>query len=118
MMEDRQLGLQGSAAARVIYHDAQLRVVRTGPRSVAMHGEIDFANSRAVADVLALVRAETGDVIVVDVGGLTFVDVSGMRMLALPHLEVTARWVWLCNIPRFLQRLLTMLDWDPVSVLR
>lgn len=117
-MEDRQLDIQVSAVADTIYRDAQLRVVRTGPRAVAMYGEIDFSNSRAVADVLALVRAEADDVIVVDVGGLTFVDVSGMRMLALPHLEVTARWLWLCNIPRYLRRLLTILDWDPVSALR
>ncbi|MEV5410177.1 hypothetical protein AB0K60_15245 [Thermopolyspora sp. NPDC052614] len=117
MMDNQQLERQGSAAADVIYHDAQLRVVRTGARAVAMYGEIDISNSQAVADVLALVHADAGDVIVADVGGLAFVDVSGMRILALPHLEVTARWLWLCNVPHNLRRLLTILDWDPVSAL-
>jgi Anti-anti-sigma regulatory factor (antagonist of anti-sigma factor) len=117
MTGNRRLDTPETTAADVIYQDVQLRVVRTGPRAVAFHGEIDVSNSRAVAEALALVRGTSSDAIVADLGGLTFVDVSGMRVLALPRLKVRDRWLWLCNIPPNLRRLLVMLGWDPERAL-
>lgn len=117
MTGNRRLDTRETTAAEVIYQDVQLRVVRTGPRAVAFHGEIDISNSEAVMEALALVRGTSTDVIVADLGGLTFVDVSGLRVLALPQLDVRERWLWLCNIPASLRRLLIMLNWDPERAL-
>lgn len=117
-MGDGRLELRGGVVADVIYQDGRLRVVRTGLRAVALYGEIDISNSSALAGALATFHGEIGDVIVADVGGLTFIDVSGMRTLALPHLDVTDRWLWLCDIPSFFRRLLSLLDWDPAGAMR
>ncbi|MEV4010599.1 STAS domain-containing protein [Nonomuraea angiospora] len=97
---------------RLLYQDGQLTItVRAapGPPAVALVGEIDASNSPAVADALAGCRQ--GAYIVVDTGELTFIDVSGLRVLVMPTLPPAERWIRLHNVTPYQRRLLRMMGW-------
>ncbi|MEU6711141.1 STAS domain-containing protein [Nonomuraea sp. NPDC046802] len=97
---------------RLLYQDEQLRItVRTAPEApaVTLVGEIDASNSCALADALASCRQ--GNHVVVDTGALTFIDVSGLRVLALPMLPPSQRWIRLHNVTPYQNRLLRMMGW-------
>jgi anti-anti-sigma factor len=97
---------------RLLYQDEQLRItVRATPwaPAVTLTGEIDATNSPALASALA--SCHRGAYIVVDTGALTFIDVSGLRVLALPALPPSERWIRLHNVTPSQQRLLRMMGW-------
>ncbi|MER7504690.1 STAS domain-containing protein [Nonomuraea pusilla] len=98
---------------RLLYQDKQLKIVmRFAPQApaVALVGEVDATNSAALARTLAGLR-ESGCRLDVDTGELTFVDLSGMRVLALPALPAAERWIRLLNVTPFQQRMLRMMGW-------
>lgn len=108
------------AGPEVLYDDDRLRVValQHGRRgraglggTVAVSGDVDITNSAALAEVLAGVR-NGGGVVMVDACELEFVDVSGLRVLALPHTPPAERWLRLTNVPSYVAELLKLLDWD------
>ncbi|GGS56322.1 hypothetical protein GCM10010156_13620 [Planobispora rosea] len=107
--------LPGSGGTRpaelVLYQDHQLRVVRcdqSAGRMLQVSGQIDAANSAALARILA---GADGDGAVVDIGRVTFVDVSGLRALVTSR-ESSPCWTHLRNTPPYVQRLLTVLGWS------
>ncbi|MET7327311.1 STAS domain-containing protein [Nonomuraea sp. NPDC005650] len=101
-----------SVQERLLYQDGQLTItVRAAPGapSVALVGEIDASNSPAVAD--ALKGCRRGAYILVDTGELTFIDVSGLRVLVMPTLPPAERWIRLHNVTPYQRRLLRMMGW-------
>lgn len=97
---------------RLLYQDRQLTItvrVAPGPPSVSLVGEIDASNSSAVAGALASCRQ--GGSVVVDTGRLGFVDVSGLRVLAMPGVPPSQRWIHLRNVTPYQRRLLLMMGW-------
>ncbi|NUW33023.1 STAS domain-containing protein [Nonomuraea sp. SMC257] len=102
--------LRGEAPAddRVLYVDGLLRVTsaeRSGVPSVALVGEIDRTNSPALARVLRE-AAGFGGRLVIDAARLSFVDVSGVRVLLGLVREGAAT---VSEVPAQLRRLLAML---------
>ncbi|MEV0619736.1 STAS domain-containing protein [Nonomuraea sp. NPDC050404] len=97
---------------RLLYQDDQLTIslaAAPGVPAVALVGEIDASNSPALATALAGCRQ--GGYIVVDTGALTFIDVSGLRVLVMPGLPPSQRWIRLRNVTPYQQRLLSMMGW-------
>ncbi|WP_043615494.1 STAS domain-containing protein [Nonomuraea candida] len=101
-----------SVQERLLYQDRQLSIVRAatpGAPAVLLIGEIDASNSPALAGTLAGCRQ--GAYIVVDTGDLTFIDVSGLRVLVMPTLPPSQRWIRLHNVTAYQRRLLRMMGW-------
>ncbi|GAA3697028.1 hypothetical protein GCM10022224_073620 [Nonomuraea antimicrobica] len=80
-----------------------------GVPAVTLTGEIDATNSPMLASTLASCRQ--GTYIVVDTGELTFIDVSGLRVLVMPALPPSQRWIRLHNVTPYQRRLLRMMGW-------
>jgi anti-anti-sigma factor len=96
---------------RLLYQDAQVRIVeRDEPPAVLVIGEIDITNSSALARALNSCRRD-GQPLTVDTGALTFVDMSGLRVLALPGVPAEHRWIRLTNLTPFQKRLLELVGW-------
>ncbi|MGN9843049.1 STAS domain-containing protein [Nonomuraea sp. H19] len=97
---------------RLVYQDEQLKIVLRGAPDVpfvALIGEIDASNSPALARALESCRQ--GAHIVVDTGALTFIDISGLRVLVMPMLPLSQRWIRLHNVTSYQRRLLRMMGW-------
>ncbi|MEV0197886.1 STAS domain-containing protein [Nonomuraea sp. NPDC050691] len=93
---------------RVLYADGLLRVTsadRSGAPAVALVGEVDRTNSPALARVLRE-AAGSGGSVVIDAARLSFVDVSGVRVLLGLVREGAATVI---EVPDQLRRLLAML---------
>jgi anti-anti-sigma factor len=98
---------------RLLYEDEQLRVTLHAARpvpAVTLTGEVDVTNSRALAHTLELSRQGSTH-IDVDTGALTFIDLSGIRVLAMPTLPPAQRWIRLRNVTPFQRRLLELVGW-------
>ncbi|NJP96228.1 STAS domain-containing protein [Nonomuraea sp. FMUSA5-5] len=101
---------------RLLYQDQQLTVLMAagpaapGVPAVTLIGEIDASNSPALATTLAGCRSQ-GTYIVVDTGSLSFIDVSGLRVLVMPTLPPSQRWIRLHNVTPYQRRLLRMMGW-------
>ncbi|GGK82332.1 hypothetical protein Ppa06_47530 [Planomonospora parontospora subsp. parontospora] len=107
---------EGGASAPVeqpLYSDQRLRVARYAGRSghvLRLSGQIDAGNSAVLARVLNGHGAcDAGTVI--DVGQVSFIDVSGLRAL-LTCARPASHRVRLGDVPPHVQRLLTLLGWD------
>ncbi|MBF8187618.1 STAS domain-containing protein [Nonomuraea sp. K274] len=101
---------------RLLYQDEQLKItVRAALEApaVTLIGEIDATNSPALASALVRCREREGegDYIVVDTGRLTFIDLSGLRVLVMPTLPPAQRWIRLHNVTPYQRRLLRMMGW-------
>jgi ABC-type transporter Mla MlaB component len=98
-------------ASRVLYKDHQLSIVQLAPPdTVLLNGDVDITNSQALADALARVSAQWGQV-AVDTTGLRFIDVSGWRVLLGPPPAPRARPRLLTIAPcvdRLTQRMITI----------
>ncbi|MFG1704921.1 STAS domain-containing protein [Nonomuraea sp. M3C6] len=97
---------------RLLYQDEQLTItVRATPGApaVTLIGEVDATNSSALACALASCRE--GAYIDVDTGALAFIDVSGLRVLVMPTLPRSQRWIRLHNVTPYQRRLLRMMGW-------
>ncbi|MET7999809.1 STAS domain-containing protein [Nonomuraea glycinis] len=98
---------------RLLYEDEQLRVTLRVTRpvpAVTLTGEVDVTNSRALAHTLELARQGSTH-IDVDTGALTFIDLSGIRVLVLPTLPPTQRWIRLHNVTPSQRRLMELVGW-------
>jgi anti-anti-sigma factor len=98
---------------RLLYEDEQLRVTLRATRpvpAVTLTGEVDVTNSRALAHTLELARQGSTH-IDVDTGALTFIDLSGIRVLVLPTLPLTQRWIRLHNVTPSQRRLMELVGW-------
>ncbi|MGA4989478.1 STAS domain-containing protein [Nonomuraea bangladeshensis] len=75
---------ESGAAEHLLHVDPLLRVtctVRPGPSLVRVVGEIDRSNAAELRRTLEQAR-RIDDELVVDVGGVSFTDVTGLRALA------------------------------------
>jgi anti-anti-sigma factor len=102
------------AAARkgIIYQDKQLKVSRTvSPPGLRFVGEIDASNASAVAQVLAGADLPGGNVHV-DVSGLSFIDLSGIKAIVAASESLGAgRRLLLHGLPAQLARAMTAVGW-------
>ena len=98
----------------VLYEDAHLRVIWTADGWVRISGEIDLSNSKALAAALTARSASHGT-LDVDIAGLRFVDLSGLRSLIHPGPAEQASAVRLHNVPVHVRRLMALLGWEPAS---
>ncbi|SDM41369.1 STAS domain-containing protein [Nonomuraea jiangxiensis] len=101
-----------SVRERLLYQDGQLTILvraALGAPVVTLIGEVDATNSRALAAALA--SCHQGAHVDVDTGGLTFIDISGLRVLVMPTLPPSQRWIRLHNVTPSQQRLLRMMGW-------
>ncbi|MDH2427530.1 STAS domain-containing protein [Sphaerisporangium sp. TRM90804] len=89
-MEDTSI-CGGRTAVNMLYDDERLRVALVAPGEVRLTGDIDFSNSAHLAAGLAAATAEHGE-LAVDVAGVTFVDLSGLRALLQPYALPETRW--------------------------
>jgi anti-anti-sigma factor len=106
-------GEAASTSGRLLYEDQQLRIfqrVAFEVPALALHGEIDTTNSSALARTLAAVREGHAHV-VVDTSRLTFIDLSGLRVLVMPTLDPAERWIRLSNLTSYQQRILGLIGW-------
>lgn len=98
---------------RLLYADRLVRIsLREGTSGplLVLAGEIDVTNSGDVATALASCRAGQGR-ITADIGAVTFMDLSGLRVLLLPALPPAQRWIRLRNVTPYQKRLLGLLGW-------
>lgn len=96
-----------------LYADRQLVVTRaTRPIGLRFAGEIDITNSSAVADTLKVFFNGHGDHHL-DVSGLSFCDVSGIRALVDIAIELgEGRKLLLHGLPNQLQAVLRVTGWS------
>ena len=114
-MEDLFSGSRGNGP---VYADSHLVVTRTvEPVGLRFAGEIDISNSDAVAQSL---RIALGDVTRahLDLSGLSFIDVSGIRALVEAAQEIgDGRRLLLHGLPRRLQKVMRVTGWTDVPAL-
>ncbi|MCT9934835.1 STAS domain-containing protein [Planotetraspora sp. A-T 1434] len=100
----------------VLYADRQLRVRSSGDGLLRLSGQIDLTNGDAVASALGRDHSDDGRV-TVDVGELEFIDLYGLRTLALLSGDPLGRPVHLRNVQPALQRLLVLLAWPTFTIM-
>ncbi|MGI5270198.1 STAS domain-containing protein [Nonomuraea sp. CA-218870] len=110
-----QVPLSGeSLAEEPLYTDGLLRVTRTvtpGCALVRLEGDVDVTNRAQVLSALRRARL-LDDPLVVDVGGVGFIDVAGLRAL-LAFTEGAA--AVLRDVPAQMRRLMDLLDLPPLD---
>ena len=100
---------------RPFYTDTILQIVPTAdPPGLALVGDVEASNVKAVARALASLAPTTGDVHL-DLSGLLFCDLGGLQAIVrgAQALEPPRRLV-LHGIPRQLERALEIVDWAPL----
>jgi anti-anti-sigma factor len=109
-MEDLFAGNDGDGP---VYADGHLIVTRTSqPVGLRFAGEIDITNSEAVAQSLRVALTE-GLRQHLDLSGLSFCDISGIRALVDTTLELgEGRQVLLHGLPKQLQTVMRVTGWS------
>jgi anti-anti-sigma factor len=101
-----------------VYADKQLVVSRTtSPSGLSFTGEIDTSNSHAVGEAITSAQVPDRD-IHIDVGGLVFCDISGIRAFVktaegLPK----GRRMLLHGMPAQLETVIKAVGWNRISAL-
>nr|BFE80143.1 hypothetical protein GCM10020093_027440 [Planobispora longispora] len=93
----------------MLYQDQRLRIARCGGFAgctLKISGQVDAVNSAALSRILAEEGREC-DGLVIDIGQVTFIDVSGLRVLAASRHAPPCR-AHLHGMPSHVERLLTM----------
>lgn len=70
-----------------------------GVRVIVLTGEFDLAGVQAFESELSKLEAAGGDVLVVDLGGLDFMDSSGLRALVMADQRATKAGRRLAIVP-------------------
>jgi anti-anti-sigma factor len=70
-----------------------------GAVKVSLQGELDLASARKVEEHFASIDAQSPSRMVVDLGGLTFIDSSGLRVLLLADARARERGYELVLLP-------------------
>ncbi|MEU6407691.1 STAS domain-containing protein [Microbispora sp. NPDC046933] len=99
----------------LLYLDKQLIVRASRDGSVRLIGQIDLTNGDAFADALHREWTRPG-MGTVDVAELQFIDLYGLRALALLSDTPLGRPIRLHNVKPGLRKLLTLLDWPAFSI--
>jgi ABC-type transporter Mla MlaB component len=100
---------------RPLYADSILQILPTvDPPGLALVGDVDRSNVAAVAQALAGMAGEAGDVHL-DLSGLLFCDLGGLQVIVRAAQALNAgRRLVLHGIPRQLERALELVDWAPL----
>jgi anti-anti-sigma factor len=78
--------------------------------TLALHGELDINSGPALEAALRAAEREAGERLIVDLGGLTFIDSAGIHRLLESdrRLRSKGRRIWLRPGPAQVQRLLEL----------
>jgi anti-anti-sigma factor len=74
-------------------------VLVDGTARVALHGELDLASAHQMEERLASIDEQGPSLLVVDLGGLIFIDSSGLRVLLLADARARERGYELVLLP-------------------
>jgi anti-anti-sigma factor len=101
-----------------VYADKQLVVsLTTSPSGLSFAGEIDASNSHAVSAAIAGAQVPDQD-IHVDVEGLVFCDISGIRaFVAAAESLPEGRRLLLHGMPAMLQNVIKVVGWNRIPTL-
>ena len=101
-----------------MYADRHLVVTRTEtPLGLRFAGEIDMTNSDAVMRAVRIVLSESGDPHL-DLSGLSFCDISGIRALVDAATELDdGRRMLLHGLPEQLQTVMRVTGWSDLPTL-
>jgi anti-anti-sigma factor len=101
-----------------VYADKQLVVsLTTSPNGLSFAGEIDASNSHAVSTAIATARVPDQD-IHVDVEGLVFCDISGIRAFVTAAENLPeGRRLLLHGMPAMLQTVIKVVGWNRIPAL-
>lgn len=105
-------GRSAVAEEQLLYADHLVRIACTvlpGPSMIRVIGEVDRSNSAEVLRTLERAR-HIDDKLIIDVGKIAFVDITGARTLAMFAKDDTA---CVRNIPHQMDRLLRLLRLPP-----
>jgi anti-anti-sigma factor len=94
--------------------------VTSGRCTMVLSGELDVATAPLLRDRLAEVTDELETELVLDIGGLTFIDSTGLSLLVSEHKALKARGAELvvCSPTRMAQRLFEISGLDAVLSIR
>jgi anti-anti-sigma factor len=110
--------LDAAFGGGIVYADKNLVVTRTEePIGLYFAGEIDVSNSHAVADSLGNASMDGAD-IHLDLSGLSFCDISGIRSLVDAAHSREAGRLMLHGLPELLQKVLTVTGWSDLPNLQ
>lgn len=101
-----------------VYADKQLVVSRTSsPDGLSFAGEIDASNSHAIGTTIASAQVPHRD-IHVDVTGLLFCDISGIRaFVAVAEAMPKGRRLLLHGMPAQLETVIKVVGWNRIPTL-
>jgi len=101
-----------------VYADKQLVVLRTtSPSGLSFAGEIDATNSHAVSEAIASAQVPDRD-IHIEVGGLVFCDISGIRaFVAAAEGLPDGRRMLLHGMPAQLETVIKAVGWNRIPAL-
>ena len=107
-----------SGMAAHVYADKQLVVLRTtSPNGLSFAGEIDASNSHAVSDALTSAQVPDRD-IHVNVAGLVFCDISGIRAFVTAAESLPkGRRMLLHGMPAQLETVIKAVGWNRIPAL-
>jgi anti-anti-sigma factor len=110
--------LDEALEGEIVYADKNLIVTRTAePYGLYFAGEIDVSNSHAVAESLG--KASMGDAdIHLDLSGLSFCDISGIRSLVDAAESRQSGRLMLHGLPELLQTVMTVTGWSELPNLQ
>jgi anti-anti-sigma factor len=94
--------------------------VESGRCTMALTGELDVSTAPLLRDRLAEVTDELETELVLDIGGLTFIDSTGLSLIVSEHKALKARGARLvvCSPTRMAQRLFEISGLDAVLSIR
>ncbi len=101
------------------YDDGVLRI--TWHRDVngfRVEGTVDVGSRSGLAAALATAQQSSGDILV-DLSGLDFIDMDGLRLLVRAARSLTpGRSLVLQRVPPYLRELLRVVNWEQTTGLR
>lgn len=104
--------LDATRGGGIVYADKLLVVTRTeDPTGLCYAGEIDVSNSHAVAESLTLAAMEGAD-LHLDLSGLSFCDISGIRSLVDAAETRLSGRLLLHGLPELLQTVINVTGWS------
>jgi len=109
-----------SASHGVAYQDKQLVITQSSrPVGLRLNGEVDASNVEAVSSVLnTTLRTHDGADVHVDLSGLEFSDVSGIRALVAAAEQVDgSRRLILYGLPPLMTKVMDVVGWTDLPAL-
>ena len=104
----------------VMYQDKQLVITQSSrPVGLRLNGEVDASNVEAVSSVLnTTLRTHDGADVHVDLSGLEFSDVSGIRALVAAAEQVDgSRRLILYGLPPLMTKVMDVVGWTDLPAL-